>query len=87
MLPAVTPAKVSAQSPPCSTKDSPAATLAILLRRLSHSPANTSGGSARSRATTSATSAASSYVGCCSGSSACSSSSEGMGGLSGTRQL
>ncbi len=87
MLAAVTPSKVSAQSPPCRMNDSPAATLAILLRRLSHSPANTSGGSDRSRATTSSTSTASSYVGCCSGLSAWRSSRVGMGGLSGTRQL
>ena len=87
MLAAVTPSNVSAQSPPCRMNDSPAATLAILLRRLSHSPANTSGGSERSRATTWATSPVSSYVGCCSGLSAWSSSMVGMGGLSGTRQL
>ena len=44
-LAAVTPSKVSAQSPPCSTNASPAATLAILNRSLSHSAAKTSGGS------------------------------------------
>src|SRR5829696_1303133 len=54
MFAAVTSAKVSAQSPPCSMKASPAATLAILVRKLSHSAANTSGGSARSLPTTSA---------------------------------
>src|SRR3712207_7615044 len=43
MLAAVTPSNVSAQSPPCRMKASPAATLAILLRSSSHSPAKTSG--------------------------------------------
>ena len=59
MLAAVTPSKVSAQSPPWRRNASPAATLAILARSSSHSPAKTSGGSLRSRAITSATSAAS----------------------------
>ena len=53
MLAAVTPSKVSAQSPPCRMNASPAATLAILVRNLSHSAANTSGGSFRSLPTTS----------------------------------
>ena len=87
MLAAVTPSKVSAQSPPCRMNASPAATLAILVRRSSHSAAKTSGGRVRSRATTSATSSRSSYPGCCSGLSACSSASVGMSGSSGTRQL
>ena len=55
MLAAVTPSKVSAQSPPCSRKASPAATLAILPRSSSHSPAKTSGGSVRSLVTTAST--------------------------------
>ena len=59
MLAAVTPSKVSAQSPPCRMKASPAATLAILLRSSSHSPAKTSGGRVRSRATTAVTAAGS----------------------------
>ena len=53
MLAAVTPSNVSAQSPPCRMNASPAATLAILVRSLSHSAAKTSGGSLRNRRTTS----------------------------------
>ena len=44
MLSAVADAKVSAQSPPWSTKASPTAALAIRSVRMSHSPAKTSGG-------------------------------------------
>ncbi len=59
MLAAVTPSKVSAQSPPCRTNASPAATLAIFCRRSSHSPAKTSGGRVRSLVTTCSTAVAS----------------------------
>ena len=50
-LSAVTPSKVSAQSPPCRRNASPRATAPILVLRSSHSPAKTSGGWVRSRAT------------------------------------
>ena len=59
MFAAVTPSRVSAQSPPWRTNASPAATLAIFCRSSSHSPAKTSGGSVRSFATTSSTAAGS----------------------------
>ena len=54
MLLAPCSAKLSAQSPPCSRKASPAATLASDLIRLRASPANTSGGKVASCASTSA---------------------------------
>ena len=44
MLSAVAEANVSAQSPPCRTNASPRAADAIRSRRMSHSPAKTSGG-------------------------------------------
>ena len=58
-LSAVTPAKVSAQSPPMSMNDSPRETAATLALSSSHSPAKTSGGIVRSRATALSTAAAS----------------------------
>ena len=50
MLSAVIPAKVSAQSPPCSKNALPRATAASLALSSSHSPAKTSGGIVRSLA-------------------------------------
>ena len=50
MFAAVTPSNVSAQSPPCRMNASPAATLAILVRNSSHSPAKTNGGNRLSAA-------------------------------------
>ncbi len=55
VLSAVTPAKVSAQSPPWSRNASPRATAASLSFSSSHSPAKTSGGIWRSRVTAAST--------------------------------
>src|SRR5258707_13352938 len=66
MLLAPCSAKLSAQSPPCSRKASPAATRASDFFRLRASPANTSGGNVASCASTSAKALASGYSGTCS---------------------
>ena len=62
---AVAPAKVSAQSPPCSQNAAPAAASATRSFKLSHSPAKTSGGNDRSSATALATATLSGQDGCC----------------------
>ena len=64
MLSAVAAANVSAQSPPWSTKASPRAAVAIRSRRMSHSPANTSGGYEASVSTAVRTAPASGQSGC-----------------------
>ena len=56
-LSAVTPAKVSAQSPPWSRNASPRETAASFSVSSSHSPANTSGGIVRSLLTAASTAA------------------------------
>src|SRR3978361_2106132 len=66
MLLAPCSAKLSAQSPPCSRKASPAATRASAFFRLRASPAKTSGGNVASCASTSANALASGYWGTCS---------------------
>src|SRR5262249_9618732 len=66
MLLAPCSAKLSAQSPPCSRKASPAATRASAFVRLRASPANTSGGKLASCASTSPNAAMSGYAGTCS---------------------
>src|SRR2546421_3100108 len=66
MLLAPCSAKLSAQSPPCSRKASPAATRASDFFRLRASPANTSGGNVASCASTSANALASGKSGTCS---------------------
>ena len=58
-LSAVTPSNVSAQSPPWSRNASPRVTAAILAFSSSHSPAKTSGGHLRRRATAASTAAGS----------------------------
>src|SRR4030088_1186826 len=65
MLLAPCSAKLSAQSPPCSRKASPAATRASAFFRLRASPAKTSGGKVASCASTSANALASGYSGIC----------------------
>src|SRR5579872_701224 len=65
MLLAPCSAKLSAQSPPCRRKASPAATLANAFFRLRASPAKTSGGNVASCASTSAKARASGYSGIC----------------------
>src|SRR5437773_1104598 len=65
MLLAPCSAKLSAQSPPCNRKDSPAATRASAFFRLRASPANTSGGNVASWASTSANALASGNSGTC----------------------
>src|SRR5579864_4891652 len=65
MLLAPCSAKLSAQSPPCRRKASPAATLANAFFRLRASPAKTSGGNVASCASTSAKARASGYWGIC----------------------
>src|ERR1700710_1055446 len=59
-------AKLSAQSPPCSRKASPAATRPSAFFRLRASPAKTSGGNVASCASTSANALVSGYSGTCS---------------------
>src|ERR1700759_3905379 len=66
MLLAPCSAKLSAQSPPCRRKDSPAAPRASAFFRLRASPAKTSGGNVASCASTSANAFASGYWGICS---------------------
>src|SRR5258708_18779824 len=66
MLLAPCSAKLSAQSPPCSRKASPAATRPSAFFRLRASPANTSGGNVASCASTSANALASGKSGTCS---------------------
>src|ERR1700685_720336 len=63
MLLAPCSAKLSAQSPPCRRKASPAATRASAFFRLRASPAKTSGGNVASWASTSANAFASGYCG------------------------
>src|ERR1700742_4385379 len=65
MLLAPCSAKLSAQSPPCSRKASPAATRPSDFFRLRASPANTSGGNVASCASTSAKALALGYSGTC----------------------
>src|SRR5579872_5020218 len=65
MLLAPCSAKLSAQSPPCNRKASPAVTLANAFFRLRASPAKTSGGNVASCASTSAKARASGYSGIC----------------------
>src|SRR5438067_8914641 len=65
MLLAPCSAKLSAQSPPCRRKASPAATRASALLRLRASPAKTSGGKVASWRSTSASAALSGYSGIC----------------------
>jgi hypothetical protein len=65
MLSAVADANVSAQSPPCRTKASPTAALAIRSVRMSHSPAKTRGGYDARVSITSASAAVSGQLGCC----------------------
>ncbi len=77
MLSAVTPAKVSAQSPPWSRNASPRLTAASLSVSASHSPAKTSGGNDRSRATAASTAAGSGYAGCWAAPRACRSARSG----------
>src|SRR6202012_5729463 len=66
MLLAPCSAKLSAQSPPCSRKASPAATRPSDFFKLRASPANTSGGNVASCASTSAKALALGYSGTCS---------------------
>src|SRR3954447_4282360 len=77
-LSAVAPSSVSAQSPPWSRKASPRATAPSLSLRSSHSPAKTSGGTFRSRATASSSAARSGQAGCWAAPRACSSGSAGI---------
>src|SRR5262249_50871199 len=65
MLLAPCSAKLSAQSPPCSRKASPAPTRASAFLRLRASPAKTSGGKLASCASTSASACVSGYSGIC----------------------
>ena len=64
ILSAVAPAKVSAQSPPCSRKARPSATSPSAWRMASTSPAKTSGGTEFSSAMVLAKSSCSLQVGC-----------------------
>src|SRR5579872_1976486 len=66
MLLAPCSAKLSAQSPPCNRKASPAATRPSAFFKLRASPAKTSGGNVASCASTSANALASGYEGICS---------------------
>jgi hypothetical protein len=77
-LSAVTPAKVSAQSPPWSKNARPAATSPSDVLRSSHSPAKTSGGRDRSAVTASASFASSGQPGWWDAPRACSSSRVGI---------
>ena len=62
---AVAVSNVSAQSPPMRTNASPREAAASRAVRLSHSPANTSGGSPRRSATAASSAAGSGHTGCC----------------------
>ena len=62
---AVAAAKVSAQSPPCNQNALPSAAFAIMAFKLSHSPANTNGGSVFNSEVALINAVESGHAGCC----------------------